>query len=79
MVFFALCAMNALRADDIVFSDGQNYTDDIYLANTTGTFVVNGSDSATISGRISGTSDSRGNATGGAFIKTGAGTLFITG
>ena len=78
LAFCALCALNALRADTIVFPGG-DYTDDIFLASRQDTFVVNGSDTATLSGRITGDSDARQVATGGSFIKTGDGTLTITG
>lgn len=71
-----LCAFHALRADTVVFTGG-DYTDDIYLADRTDTFVVDAD--TTLSGRITGTSDYREIATGGAFIKTGDGTLTLTG
>ncbi|MDR0351924.1 MAG: autotransporter domain-containing protein [Opitutaceae bacterium] len=71
-----LCAFHTLRADTVVFTGG-DYTGDIYLADRTDTFVVDAD--TTISGRITGTSDYREIATGGAFIKTGDGTLSITG
>jgi hypothetical protein len=71
----------ALHADTIVFPAG-DYTGDIYLAARTDTFVVDGD--TTISGRITGTATilSTGPSQityGGAFIKTGDGTLTLTG
>ena len=65
-----------LRADTIVFPGG-DYTDDIHLASRTDTFVVDGD--TTISGRITGDAPYSQIATGGAFIKTGEGTLTLTG
>lgn len=75
LAIVALCATQ-VRADTIVFADG-DYTEDIYLAARTDTFVVDGN--TTISGRITGTAASSKIATGGAFTKTGDGTLTITG
>ena len=71
-----LCLLPLANAATINFPDG-DYTGDIYLANRTDTFVVDGN--TTISGRITGTMDAREIATGGAFIKTGDGTLTLTG
>jgi autotransporter-associated beta strand protein len=76
----ALALPAPARADTVVFPDG-DYTDDIYLAARTDTFVVDGT--ATLSGRLYGTEVTSGNshgiANGGSFIKTGAGTLTLTG